>query len=164
MLLWKYNNKRRFANMADEYYNPNTNPQGDAPQQNTPPQQDYQAAPQQNYQQQGYQQPQQGYQQQNYQQQNYQAGPQPNYQQPFNQMPNQPFYPPQEEKANVGLAVLSFFFPIVGLIIYLVKKDDKPKTAKLCGKCALISFIFNIVLVIISNVLAAVVGTSLYYF
>ncbi|HIW86493.1 MAG TPA: hypothetical protein IAA48_08375 [Candidatus Eubacterium faecipullorum] len=62
------------------------------------------------------------------------------------------------------MAVLSFFFPIVGLIIYLVKKDDKPKTAKLCGKCALISFILNIVLVIISNVLAAVVGTSLYYF
>lgn len=55
-----------------------------------------------------------------------------------------------EEKVNVGLAILSWFIPLVGLILFLVKKDDKPKTAKACGLCALISFILNLVVVIVA--------------
>ncbi len=57
--------------------------------------------------------------------------------------------PPQEEKASVGLAILSFIIPLVGLILFIVKKDKKPKTAKACGICALVSFIINIVLTVI---------------
>lgn len=76
-----------------------------------------------------------------------------NTQQQFNQQPysSQP-QPPQEEKANVGLAILSFIIPIVGLIVYLTKKDSQPKTAKACGKCALACVIINIVITIIYSV------------
>ena len=157
--------------MADEYYNPNTTPQPDAPQdgaapaaeQQSRPQQEYQQPqqeyqqpqqeyqqPQQGYQQpqQGYQQPQQGYQQpqQGYQQQYY--NPQGGYQ----QAPNQQFYPPQppqEQKASVGFAILSFIIPIAGLIIFLTQKDKRPKTAKVSGICALVSFILNIIVYVI---------------
>lgn len=66
---------------------------------------------------------------------------------PFNS--NMPPMPPQEEKASVGLAILSYLIPLVGLILYLTKKDSRPKTAKACGKCALASVIINIVLTII---------------
>lgn len=87
--------------------------------------------------------------------QQYYQEPQPNTQQQFNQ---QPYYaqpqPPQEEKANVGLSILSFFIPIVGLILYLTKKDSKPKTAKACGKCALACVIINIIITIVYAVAA----------
>lgn len=58
-----------------------------------------------------------------------------------------------EEKAvndsgSGGWGVLGFFFPIVGLILYLVWKDNKPKTAKMIGKWALIGFIVNLVLAV----------------
>lgn len=76
-----------------------------------------------------------------------------NTQQQFNQ---QPYYsqpqPPQEEKTNVGLAILSFIIPIAGLILYLTKKDSQPKTAKACGKCALACVIINIIITIIYSV------------
>lgn len=75
---------------------------------------------------------------------------------PFNG--SMPPMPPQEEKASVGLAILSYLIPLVGLILYLTKKDSRPKTAKACGKCALASVIINIVLTII---LYAVMGGAL---
>lgn len=56
---------------------------------------------------------------------------------------------PQEEKASVGLAILSFIIPLAGLIIFLTKKDTRPKTAKVSGICALVSVILNIVLSVI---------------
>lgn len=57
--------------------------------------------------------------------------------------------PPQEEKASVGLAILSYLIPIVGLVLYLTKKTERPKTAKVCGKCALASVIINFVFCIV---------------
>lgn len=79
----------------------------------------------------------------------YNTPPQQNNQNynPFNG--NTPPMPPQEEKASVGLAILSYLIPLVGLILYLTKKDSRPKTAKACGKCALASVIINIILTII---------------
>lgn len=74
------------------------------------------------------------------------------YQQNFNQNPNMYQTPPQEEKANVGLAILSFIIPIAGLIIFLTQKDKKPKTAKVSGICALVSVIINLVLSIVMGV------------
>ena len=49
---------------------------------------------------------------------------------------------PQADAApSAGFAVLCFFFPIVGLILYLVWKDSMPMRAHSCGKGALISVI-----------------------
>lgn len=92
-------------------------------------------------------------------QQYYQAPPQ----QPqgyYNQTNyNMPPMPVQEEKASVGLAILSYIIPLVGLILYLTKKDTRPKTAKVCGKCALASFIINLV---ISIIMYAVMGAAMF--
>lgn len=86
-------------------------------------------------------------------QQYYQAPPQQPTQGYYNQFNgNIPPMPPQEEKANVGLAILSFFIPIVGIVLYFVQKNDKPKTAKACGKAALACIIIGVIVSIISTV------------
>ena len=63
----------------------------------------------------------------------------------------------KEDKANVGLAILSWFIPLAGLIIFIVQKDKSPKTAKVSGICALISFLLN--LVVVGITILALVGT-----
>ena len=63
----------------------------------------------------------------------------PYYQYPYGQQP----YPQQEDRPSAGFHVLAFFFPIVGLILYLVWKDQKPRCAHAIGKWALIGFIAN---------------------
>lgn len=91
--------------------------------------------------------------QQNGQNQYYQnPDPQQNQPQYYNQVPN-PGAPmaPQEEKASVGLAILSFIIPIAGLIIFLSYRKKRPKTAKVSGICALVSFILGIVSFAISG-------------
>lgn len=73
---------------------------------------------------------------------------QPNlYQASSNQVNNQ-----DEEKANVGLIILSILVPVVGLILYCTQKSDKPKSAKSYGRAALISAIVCIVLSIAGTV------------
>jgi len=82
--------------------------------------------------------------------------PQPAYGAPpayYGQQPA-PYYPPapvyQEPDApSAGFAVLGFFIPIVGLILWLVWKDNTPLKAKSAGKGALIGFIVSIVLTIL---------------
>ena len=54
---------------------------------------------------------------------------------------------------DTGLAVLGFFIPIVGLILYLVKKDTAPLKAKSAGKGALIGFCVGLVFSILYSVL-----------
>lgn len=59
----------------------------------------------------------------------------------------QPYVP--EDKSSFGDAVLGFFIPIVGLILYLVYHNNKPKQAKSAGKGALIGFTLRIILIIL---------------
>jgi hypothetical protein len=47
---------------------------------------------------------------------------------------------------SMGYAVLGFFIPLAGLILYLVWKDQYPLRAKSAGKGALIGFIVDLVL------------------
>ncbi len=49
------------------------------------------------------------------------------------------------EGDTFGWAVLGFFFPIVGLILYLVWKDNRPKASLSAGKGALIGVIVNVI-------------------
>lgn len=49
------------------------------------------------------------------------------------------------DEPSSGINVLSFFFPVVGLILYLVWKDATPLKAKAAGKWGLIGFIAGIV-------------------
>ena len=45
----------------------------------------------------------------------------------------------QNDNGGIGWGLLGFCIPIVGLVLYLVWKDEKPKTAKSAGLGALIS-------------------------
>ncbi|MDR1412375.1 MAG: DUF2510 domain-containing protein [Actinomycetes bacterium] len=56
---------------------------------------------------------------------------------------------PQDIEPNFGYAVLGFFIPVVGLVLYLIWKDDKPGPANSAGTGALVSFIFGVVIWII---------------
>ncbi|MCD7722494.1 MAG: hypothetical protein LUH82_00890 [Clostridiales bacterium] len=71
---------------------------------------------------------------------------------PYYYPPYPPYQPPvnPNDKKSTGLNVLAFFFPIIGLILWLATRDDKPIRAKSIGKSALIGFICGIIVTIIS--------------
>ena len=52
------------------------------------------------------------------------------------------------DKGGFGWGVLGCCIPIVGLILFLVWKDTKPKTAKAAGIGALVSTILGVVIYI----------------
>ena len=52
-----------------------------------------------------------------------------------------------DEKAPVILRIISFFIPLVGLIIYLCSYDNNRKYGNACGIPALIGFILGVVLI-----------------
>lgn len=56
---------------------------------------------------------------------------------------------PKPQEIPIGLLILSFLFPIVGLILYIVKIEREPEKAKDCGKWALAGFIVNVVILIL---------------
>ncbi|WP_201780444.1 hypothetical protein [Bifidobacterium aesculapii] len=73
----------------------------------------------------------------------------------------QPGYTNPADSGSFGWAVLGFFIPVVGLILWLVWKDQRPLDAAKAGKGALVSvivwavfmvlyFIFVIVIVAIA--------------
>ena len=65
---------------------------------------------------------------------------------------------------SAGWGVLGFFFPLIGLILYLVWKSEYPLRAKSVGKGALIGFIVSVVIGIIYGVIVGLaVGTAVNY-
>ena len=73
----------------------------------------------------------------------------------------------ENDAPSTGWAVLGFFIPLVGLILYLVNKDKTPQKAKSAGKGALIGFIVSIVFSIIYGaIVGAAIGSvaSSYYY
>ena len=48
-----------------------------------------------------------------------------------------------------GWIALGFFFPLVGLILYLVWQTELPNRARACGKGALIGVIVYVALVVL---------------
>ena len=73
------------------------------------------------------------------------------------------------DASSAGFAVLSFFIPLLGLILYLIWKDEYPLKAKSCGKGALISVIVSVVVtlfyvIIIAIVAAAAIGSGMLAF
>lgn len=49
------------------------------------------------------------------------------------------------DRGSFWYGVLGFFLPLIGFILYLVWKNEKPNTAKQCGIGALIGFILGVV-------------------
>jgi len=62
-----------------------------------------------------------------------------------------------DDAPSTGFAILGFFFPLIGLILYLVNKDNRPQKAKSAGKGALIGFIVSVVLGIVYGIVMGVV-------
>ena len=77
---------------------------------------------------------------------------------PTNERPRHEPQPASVDEGNIGWGVLGFFIPIVGLILFIVWHDSKPKSAKLAGKGALISFVIGIALYILLIILAVVLA------
>ncbi|MBE6747734.1 MAG: zinc-ribbon domain-containing protein [Ruminococcaceae bacterium] len=67
-----------------------------------------------------------------------------------------------DDRSSFWFAILSFFIPIVGLILFLIYEGKKPKRAKSAGKGALIGFITKIVLSIILVILYVVFAATLF--
>ncbi len=131
----------------------NTNQQYGYQQQYANPQ--YQQYPNQQY----------GYQQQ-YANPQYRQNPgqQYGYQQQYanpqyQQYPNQQYgYQQQYQRAyapddapSTGIAVASFFIPLLGLILYLTWNSTYPQKAKSAGKGALVGFIVNTIVSIVAT-------------
>ena len=78
------------------------------------------------------------------QQQQYQQTPN------YNTLPQQPYgapvYTPQvEDKAKVGLVIISFLIPLVGLILFLTKRKKTPKAARAYGIAAAVSVVLSVI-------------------
>ncbi|MDE6551107.1 MAG: zinc ribbon domain-containing protein [Clostridia bacterium] len=54
-----------------------------------------------------------------------------------------------DDASSAGYGVLGFFFPIVGLILWLIWNNDYPKRAKSAGLGALISVLSGVILTVI---------------
>ncbi len=68
-----------------------------------------------------------------------------------------------DDAPSTGMAVLGFFIPLAGLIIWLINKDAKPLMAKSAGKGALIGFIVSMVFSIIYGItVGSMIGGMLY--
>ena len=68
-----------------------------------------------------------------------------------------PVMPAQDDSGSFGWAVLGFFIPIVGLVLYLVWREQKPLSAKKAGMGALVSVIAGIVLSVLWFIIVAVI-------
>lgn len=62
------------------------------------------------------------------------------------------------DNGGFGWGLLGCCVPIVGLILFLVWKDTKPKTAKAAGIGALVSVAISIVYYLVVVVIGAAVG------
>lgn len=64
----------------------------------------------------------------------------------------------ENEQASAGWGVLGFFFPFVGLILYLVWYDNHRKRAKTVGKGALIGAIAAVALWVLTFLIGLIAG------
>ncbi len=80
------------------------------------------------------------------------------------QTPQTPQAAPETQGSKFGWGVLGFFIPLVGLILFLVWRSEKPRAAKASGIGAIIGFVVGIISSIIYSVaFASLLSTSMYY-
>lgn len=68
------------------------------------------------------------------------------------------FHP--QDSGNIIWGVIGFFIPVVGLILWLVWKDERPLDAKVSGKGALISVIVQVGIAVLFFVLVMIFGIA----
>ena len=68
----------------------------------------------------------------------------------------------RNDKPSIGLNILSFLFPLIGLILYFALRASDPQKARSAGKYALFGFIAGIALGVIIAALVAILATVSY--
>lgn len=59
----------------------------------------------------------------------------------------------QEEKRGSSiLALISFLFPIIGAALFILLMKKRPRAAKRYGMCALVSFVINMISVVVITI------------
>lgn len=53
----------------------------------------------------------------------------------------------KKDKASIGMKILSFLIPLVGIILFFVKKKEQPGYAKGCGIAALIGIVVGVIII-----------------
>lgn len=69
--------------------------------------------------------------------------------------------PETNDKGGFWWGFLGCCIPLVGLILFLVWKDNKPKTAKAAGIGALVGVILSVVIYILMLVLVVVANAAI---
>lgn len=64
------------------------------------------------------------------------------------------------DASSFGFALLCFLIPLLGLILWLVWRNELPLRAKSCGKGAIISVIVSVAISILYVIIAAVIVGS----
>lgn len=67
----------------------------------------------------------------------------------------------QYDSGSIGWAVLGFFVPLAGLILFIVWKDTKPLCAKKAGIGALVGVILSVVVSVIGSAAGLMVAGSM---
>lgn len=67
-----------------------------------------------------------------------------------------------DDSAGCLLGGACFWLPLLGLVLYLVWKDTKPKSAKFAGTWGLIGFIVNLIIGILYVVFFFIIGETGY--
>ena len=70
--------------------------------------------------------------------------------------------PSKDDSSSFGFALLGFLFPLIGLILYFVYEDKRPKRAKSVGKGALAGVITGIVVSILLAVATFFFSASIF--
>lgn len=62
---------------------------------------------------------------------------------------------------SIGWGVLGFFIPLIGLVLYIIWKNDRPRDAKYAGVGALLCVVFSVAFAVIAVVVggAGMFGT-----
>ena len=69
--------------------------------------------------------------------------------------------PKAEDKVSVGLCILSFLIPLVGIIYWALKHKETPKKAKACGFAGIAGWAFSFVFGIVFGIVGGLLGGAL---
>ena len=90
-------------------------------------------------------------------------GQQPYGQQPYGQPYNPYGMPMPEDKANVGMVILSVLIPIAGLILAIVNWSKSPKTARIYLVAGIISWVVSFIIIFVFSFAMGYGGYYYYY-
>ncbi len=65
-----------------------------------------------------------------------------------------------EDNGGIGWGLLSYFVPIAGIILFLIWKDEKPKTAKACIIGSIINLSIGMLMIIIFWAIIIIFGVT----